>query len=281
METGCLDLDLTDLRAGVAAYYSGKVRRFGATPFGVDWTCVPTQEMRFVQLMKIFKYGDPFSLNDFGCGYGALLAFLDRRCPASPIDYLGIDLSAAMIRCARRIWCRRPNARFVHGHICGRMASYSVASGVFNVQLSRPRYEWEAFIRESLRELRRTSELGFSVNFVMAPLGGQAVREGLYATHPEPWVDFCTAEFGATTDVVVGYGLREFTLLVRPQGLRAEEPIIQQTARFGKQLLIDAGAGEADEVLGLVKQPSGVSERGSPFNRQRRGPQRDLGSTFG
>src|SRR5882757_7851008 len=73
----------------VEAYYSARVARYGATPLGVDWSCQATQSLRFVQLLKICDFSAPFSLNDLGCGYGALCAFLDTRYSEAGIDYLG------------------------------------------------------------------------------------------------------------------------------------------------------------------------------------------------
>src|SRR5438876_11504259 len=54
----------------VASYYDGRVREFGPTPWGVDWTCELTQQLRFVQLLKVAGRRKRFSLNDLGCGYG-------------------------------------------------------------------------------------------------------------------------------------------------------------------------------------------------------------------
>lgn len=112
--TGAMEADPADLapvHAGIAAYYSAKVAKYGATPLGVDWSCVPTQELRFVQLLKLCDFGSPFSFNDLGCGYGALIAYLDRRHAECAVDYLGIDLSEAMLRRARRLYVIAPTSR--------------------------------------------------------------------------------------------------------------------------------------------------------------------------
>jgi SAM-dependent methyltransferase len=164
-------------------------------------------------LLKLCDFAAPFSLNDVGCGYGALLAYLDRRHHDCAIDYMGVDLSAAMIRRARRLW--RARARLATGHTSPRIADYSIASGIFNVQLHQPLAAWEAFIGETLRQLHRTSARGFAVNFMRAPRAGQPVRQGLYATEPKRWAQYCAAQFGVATKVIDGYGLGEFTLLVR------------------------------------------------------------------
>lgn len=210
--------NLTGVHAEISDYYTAKVRKFGATPLGVDWTCVPTQEMRFVKLLRVCDFSaslslNDMSLNDLGCGYGALLAYLDNHHPGRTIDYLGIDLSQAMVQRARRLWRGHASARFVRGHESPRLADYSVASGIFNVQRDQPRDVWEAFVATTLDQLHRTSRLGFAVNFVEAA----GTRPGVYTTDPEPWRRYCADQFGAATEVIDGYGLREFTLLVRPR----------------------------------------------------------------
>src|SRR5690242_10985469 len=92
------------IRERVRNYYSDRVGKFGATPLGVDWPSVASRNHRFVQLLKIGDFGERFSLNDFGCGYGALLAYLAWRHPATLIDYHGIDISQSMIEAARPLW---------------------------------------------------------------------------------------------------------------------------------------------------------------------------------
>src|SRR5882724_9353149 len=57
---------LDAIYSGIAAYYSAKANKFGPTPLGVDWTCQATQEMRFVQLLKLCDFTSAFSLNDLG-----------------------------------------------------------------------------------------------------------------------------------------------------------------------------------------------------------------------
>jgi SAM-dependent methyltransferase len=208
------DGDLTGIYAGITAYYSAKVARFGATPPGVDWTCQATQEMRFVQLLKLCDFASPFSLNDLGCGYGALIAYLDRRHHDCAVDYLGIDVSEAMVRRARRLWRDRSDAAFALGHASPRIADYAVASGIFNVAQDQPRHDWERFIAVSLDDLHRTTRRGFAVNFMKRPAGATA-RHGLYTTDTASWARYCATRFNATAEVYDGYGLKEFTLIVR------------------------------------------------------------------
>ena len=206
---------LSGMYAGVEAYYSARVAKHGATPLGVDWSCQATQNMRFVQLLKLCDFSAPFSLNDIGCGYGALCAFLAMRHGESAIDYLGVDLSRAMISRARRRF-RGPDRRFVVGKTSPRVADYSVASGIMNVHVGYSRSVWQDFIAIMLGDIRRTSHRGFAVNFVAETAiltDSQAAM--LYRTGPEPWVRYCEQELGCAVKVLDNYGMREFTLLVR------------------------------------------------------------------
>ena len=209
---------LAEVYAGIERYYSARVTKYGATPPGVDWTCIPTQELRFVQLLKLCDFAQPFSLNDVGCGYGALLAYLARRHARAHIDYLGIDLSAAMIRRARRLWRNRDRASFIVADDSLPIADYSVASGIFNVILDQPVKLWQHFIATTLGRMHSTSRLGFAVNFMTRPARGQATRPGLYRISPEPWIHYCEQKLGSKVELLTDYGLREFTLLVRSQG---------------------------------------------------------------
>lgn len=204
--------------ASVESYYSARVAKHGATPRGVDWSCQATQDLRFVQLLRICDFSAPFSLNDVGCGYGALCAYLARRHPQAAIDYLGIDLSPAMISRARRRFSA-PARRFKVGNGSPRRATYSVASGIMNVNVGGSRPSWEAFVAEMLVDLRRASLRGFSVNFVTEDAertaAANAAQAQLYCTSPEPWIHYCERELDCTVETIDGYGMGEVTLLAR------------------------------------------------------------------
>jgi SAM-dependent methyltransferase len=209
------EFDPTQMLARIADYYTQKVRAYGCTPLGVDWVCQATQEMRFVQLLKLCDFSAPFSINDLGCGYGALAAFLYRRHAGCAIDYLGIDLSGEMVRRARRRRRMLDGARFVRSSTSSRTADYSVASGIFNVQLDASDEDWDVFIKATLQQLAAVSRRGFAVNFVTSPAPGQRVTHGLYTTPPGRWMEYCANNIGADVQLIDGYGMREFSLLVR------------------------------------------------------------------
>lgn len=56
----------------ISKYYSHKIKQYGATPMGVDWNSEDSQIIRFDKLTQICPKKTVFTLNDIGCGYGAL-----------------------------------------------------------------------------------------------------------------------------------------------------------------------------------------------------------------
>ena len=194
-------------------YYSEKLKRHGATARGVDWPSAASQYLRFVQLLKVCDFSGPFSINDFGCGYGALLEYFEFRPPAVAIRYHGIDISPPMVEAAQLRWMHDKQAKFSIGSECPDVADYCLASGVFNVKLDWPVEAWESYIKSILIDLCAKSRRGFAVNF-MLPLEQPSGEHRLYRTLPDRWINLLE-ELGCSVEQISDYGLQEFTLLAR------------------------------------------------------------------
>jgi SAM-dependent methyltransferase len=212
-EAACASL--SQIAGDITTYYAGTLSQHGATPRGVDWSCKPTQELRFIQLLRLCSFDSAFSLNDIGCGYGALRGFLRQRHPRAEIDYLGIDLSAAMIDSARERWGHLAHTQFETAAAASRMADYGLASGVFNVRLDHADTDWEAWVAHTLKSLHASSRIGFSVNFLLPARPGESSPTALYRPPIERWTRYCEYTLKATVEPVTGYGMREYTLLIK------------------------------------------------------------------
>lgn len=200
----------------VSAYYTGTLRRFGATPRGADWPHRLNQDLRFAQLLKGCDFDAPFSLNDVGCGYGALRGFLGRRHRRAAVDYAGTDVSAAMVAAARRRWRHRADCQFEHAAGATRVADWSVASGIFHVKLGCPLAEWETLVANTLDNLRAHSRLGFAINFLQPPRPGVASPPELYRPDGARWAHYLRTRCGnGAVTLLHDYGLPEITLQVR------------------------------------------------------------------
>jgi SAM-dependent methyltransferase len=100
-----------DILADVGRYYSDKVRTFGPTARGVDWNSPESQELRFEQLLKVCDLSKPFSINDYGCGYGALAEYMTRK--GCAFRYCGFDISADMLSKAIELHREHSQCKFV------------------------------------------------------------------------------------------------------------------------------------------------------------------------
>ncbi len=203
----------TDLLTEVADYYSEKLAQHGETPRGVDWNGEESQALRFEQLCKIIDDRRQFSLNDLGCGYGALHDFLASR--FSEFSYSGIDVSKSMIQSAEQRCQGIVRARFVVSSEPDGIADFGVASGIFNVRLGRSDAEWRAYLEATLDILGRTSRLGFSFNCLTSYSDADKMRDDLYYADPCAMFDLCKRRYSRNVSLLHDYGLYEFTILVR------------------------------------------------------------------
>ncbi|WP_235627845.1 class I SAM-dependent methyltransferase [Mycobacterium tuberculosis] len=143
--------------------------------------------------MRIVNAADPFSINDLGCGYGALLDYLDAR--GFKTDYTGIDVSPEMVRAAALRFEGRANADFICAARIDREADYSVASGIFNVRLKSLDTEWCAHIEATLDMLNAASRRGFSFNCLTSYSDASKMRDDLYYADPCALFDLCKRRY--------------------------------------------------------------------------------------
>ena len=193
---------------------SQKLAEYGSTPRGVDWNGEEGQRLRFEQLCKIIELElSAFSLNDLGCGYGALFDFLSGRYPTH--SYLGVDISEEMIRAAESRNTAYSNARFLTASEPDVMNDYGVASGIFNIRLQRTDTEWYDYLQDTLDMLDRTSKRGFAFNCLTAYSDEDKKRDYLFYADPCRLFDFCKRRYSRQVALLHDYGLYDFTILVR------------------------------------------------------------------
>jgi cyclopropane fatty-acyl-phospholipid synthase-like methyltransferase len=197
----------------ISEYYSSKLEEHGETPRGVDWNGEESQMQRFEQLCKIIDTENQFSINDIGCGYGALYDFLVNK--YDQLSYLGIDVSEGMIRAAERCYKEKVQARFVLSSEPDQVADFGVASGIFNVRMGRSDDEWRSYLKTTLDVLDRTSRNGFAFNCLTSHSDTDKMRDYLYYADPCVLFDLCKSSYSRNVALLHDYDLYEFTILVR------------------------------------------------------------------
>lgn len=204
----------TSLLSEVATYYSGKLAEYGNTPRGVDWNGAEGQTLRFAQLCQIIENKKKeFSVNDLGCGYGALLEYLNESCSA--VTYLGIDIAEDMIGSARDRHKSIANSRFIVASEPDSVADFGIASGIFNVCLNRCKAEWQDYLLSTLDVLNKTSRHGFAFNCLTSYSDEDRKLDHLYYADPCQLFDYCKRRYSRHVALLHDYGLYEFTILVR------------------------------------------------------------------
>jgi SAM-dependent methyltransferase len=202
------------IRKDVERYYSAKVSAHGPTPLGVDWNSPESQCLRFDQLVKVIDSRHPFTINDYGCGYGALVDYLEQK--KLRFTYYGFDISPEMLAQATRAHAGEGRTFVTRAEDLSR-ADYTVASGIFNVRLETPEAEWRQYILDTLQSLDALSTKGFSFNVLTKYSDAEFMRPTLYYADPSFLFDYCKTRFSRLVALLHDYPLYEFTLLVRKQ----------------------------------------------------------------
>lgn len=201
------------LEQKVADYYTKKFQSFGAEPRGVDWNSIDSQIVRFNQLCKVIRDKRDFSVLDYGCGYGALVNYLNHH--YSSFQYIGFDIAAEIIDYAKQAYKESKNIKFFFDkgniHAC----DYVIASGIFNVKLDTSDNEWEKYIINTLVEINQLAIKGFSFNILTIYSDKEYMRSDLYYADPLFFFDFCKKNFSKNVALLHDYDLYEFTIIVR------------------------------------------------------------------
>jgi SAM-dependent methyltransferase len=220
----------SSLIEGVERYYTAKVKAYGATPRGVDWNSARSQEVRFEQLLAVIGGTDsPFSLNDFGCGYGSLLDVLAARWDR--FDYRGFDISEAMIAEAQKRHAGDHRASFVSDGRDLRTADFTVASGVFNVRLDQPDEIWHKYVLATIDQLASMSLRGMAFNALTSHSDPDRMRPDLYYADPGELLDYCLRRHSRDVAIRHDYELYEFTMIVR---LDRKQPTVRSARGLAK-----------------------------------------------
>jgi SAM-dependent methyltransferase len=199
----------------VQRYYSGKIAEHGPTARGVDWNDQASQEVRFEQLLKPCDLETPFTINDYGCGYGALALYLAER--GIRFRYTGFDISELMLEQARDLLDGVEECRFVTADEQLETVEYTVASGIFNVRLDAADDAWERHVFATLERLDQLSTSGFAFNMLTSYSDPERMRPDLYYADPRELFDHCKRTFSRWVALLHDYGLYEFTILVRKE----------------------------------------------------------------
>ena len=202
--------ELDDALAGVEALYTANLAEHGASSASVGWPDADAQRLRFDKLAYVVDTDAPITVNDWGCGYGAMFRYLDERFTLGGFN--GYDISAEMLAAARA-FVDDPRARWVRGAEVSETADYSFVSGTFNVRMDASDAAWQRYIEDTLRLLARRSRRGFAFNLLTTYVDWR--KDELFYADPAHFFAFCRENISRYVTLLHDYPLYEWTIAVR------------------------------------------------------------------
>lgn len=196
-------------------YFNEKIEKHGATPHGVDYNGREAQETRFEQLAKVIDPSQPFSVIDFGCGYGALFEFLQAK--GWEFEYYGFDMLEKMVIAGMDAHEGIANVHFTYKASQLPVTDYLLAGSIFNNKFDAVEEEWQAMVLDTLKQMNSICSRGFSFDILTkySDANRIAQRPDLYFADPLVLFDFCKRNFSRNVALLHDYGLYDFTILVR------------------------------------------------------------------
>lgn len=195
-------------------FFSEQIQQHGPNAKGVDWKSQEAQYLRFDQLLKLHTdLSQPFSILDYGSGYGALAHYLVER--GYQFTYVGYDMNQAAIEEGHRLFGGSANITLTTDEANLQPADYCIGSGLFNMKLDTPQDEWEAYMLRTIERLWTLSTRGMAFNSLTQYSDADKMRPDLYYADPCGLFDYCKTKLSKQVALLHDYGIYDFTMLVR------------------------------------------------------------------
>jgi SAM-dependent methyltransferase len=208
-----MSADETPDLSAIVSIMEDRLADKGVGPAGVYWRDRETMNLRFDQILAVCQHErEPFTVNDLGCGYGALYTRL-RECALPVAGYTGYDISARMLEAAAR-HVADPAATFVQAARLDRHADYSFACGIINMPAPGVNDEaWTRYVESVIRDLAAWSRRGFAINSLSTYVDFR--QPNLYYGDPLYFFDFCKRHIARRVSLLHDADNWEWTLFVR------------------------------------------------------------------
>ncbi len=206
--------DISQLLEFVSRVYDYRIKERGAEANGVFWKDAHGQILRLEVLLKAVAAQDlngPITINDLGCGYGALFELVRDEPMMDGGSYTGYDISPEMIRAANARY-NDPRARFVLSPVATQPADYSFVSGTYNMSVGAERRYWELYIKNSVEVL--WAKTGKVLAYNLLDEQTQTKLDDLYYANKRAFIEHALT-LTPEVEVIDDYPLSEFTILLK------------------------------------------------------------------
>ncbi|MCP4591904.1 MAG: class I SAM-dependent methyltransferase [bacterium] len=206
----------------IGALYGQCALEFGATTSSVGWLDETVQTLRFQKLTmmiaawaghrSVHSEQQPWpeiTVNDWGCGYGALFAYLDSRPEIRLTRYYGYDISKEMLASAAE-HITDDRAEWILAEAPTKEADFSIISGTFNVCLDLGEQRWASYIEQALVKAAKMSRKGFAFNLLS--IHADQHEKGLFYGDPVRFYNFCRRSISSRVALLNDYPIDDWTI---------------------------------------------------------------------
>lgn len=180
----------------VSDHYKAKREALGPCAQGVDWKDDAAQMDRLHALRLLMGSETGYTLNDWGCGYGEMGWLVRKECSR----YHGYDLVEQYVK----------TGTFHLSDTAKEEASYTVASGLFNVKGEAIQEDWQRYVLQCIGVMNTKSRKGFGFNCLSD--ASDKKRPDLYYANPYGMARICM-DYGRVS-LLQYYSPYDFTILV-------------------------------------------------------------------
>ena len=178
--------------------YKDRLAALGPTPKGVFWRNQSTQIARFdalLDLVTTVTSAANTSIADIGCGYGAMLEFLQKTPRYQRFHYIGVDINRAMISSCKQRFPKQKQLFFI-GKQPPLPVDFCVFSGTFNLCHTMDTSLWQHYIFANLQSCWQRSRYGLALNLLCAPQ--TQIKNQIFYTERQTFIAYANQVFGPT-----------------------------------------------------------------------------------
>jgi SAM-dependent methyltransferase len=196
----------------IEGLYTDNLKEHGISSESVGWPNKQDHALRFEKLFQGVDLTTVRSLNDLGCGYGAVLDYLSLSGKYLE-NYFAYDISQDMLDSIDIQRYKQTNIKKFLGSGLSAPADFSIASGIFNVRFSETEELWLNYTKKMLCNLNENSLQGFSFNLLSTYVDFK--RDHLFYGDPLFFFDYCKKNFSRYVSLHHDYPLYEWTVVVK------------------------------------------------------------------
>ena len=178
--------------------YGDRLATLGPVPKGVFWRNESTQIARFDALLNLVAKVTPVAnprLGDVGCGYGAMLDFIQKTPRYQSFKYIGIDINRKMISSCKQKFLDQKDL-FLVGKYPPLTVDFSVLSGTFNLCHTTDTSLWYEYIFANLQKCWQRSRYGLVLNLLCSPK--TEIKNKIFYTERQTFITTASQVLGPT-----------------------------------------------------------------------------------